>query len=307
MSLPITKPTQSSIKSFFQPPKPKYAPPPSAPQPSTSAPPQPTPTPPTTSVTSTAAAAALARLPPQATIRPITEQDILPLRRLNSLLLPIAFPDTFYTTALTSPHSRIITWADNSDSPKVIGAIVCAHEPAIQNLYIRTLCLLSPYRSHGLMSAALDHIAASATDIKTFTAHVWTNNEEGIAWYKSRGFSSSAAIEGYYLKLRPSSAYLVTKNIDATASSTTQHQTARAPPPPSTTAAVLNLPPRGTMTDPSRPLGPQWNDLPEEMAPQMLAPPKRGSESNSNASSRSSSAARKKKDRYPAAAFTNGA
>lgn len=300
MSLPTTKPTQSSIKSFFQPPKPKYAPPPSAPQPTPApTPPPPPPPPPTTTA---------ARLPPQATIRPITEPDILPLRRLNSLLLPIAFPDTFYTTALTSPHSRIITWADTPDSPKVIGAIVCAHEPSIQNLYIRTLCLLSPYRSHGLMSAALDHIAASATDIKTFTAHVWTNNEEGIAWYKSRGFSSSAAIEGYYLKLRPSSAYLVTKNIGANAPSTTQHpQTARAPPPPSTTAAVLNLPPRGTMTDPGRPLGPQWNDLPEDMAPQMLAPPKRGSESNSNASSRSSSAARKKKDRYPAAAFGNGA
>ncbi|TVY23537.1 hypothetical protein LHYA1_G008223 [Lachnellula hyalina] len=95
--------TQPSIRSFFQPRSPNYAPPPGTatrqPQPHiqppnstsqipTSSPPPPPPTP---------------ALPAEATISQITEHHIQPLRRINSLLLPIPYPDSFYASILTAP------------------------------------------------------------------------------------------------------------------------------------------------------------------------------------------------------------
>lgn len=331
MSLPTAKPpAQSSIKSFFsgsgqQPPK--YAPRPpsmgSAPPPGAAPPPPPP----------AAAPVASRPLPKEANIRSITSQDLTPLRRINSLLLPVAFADSFYDAALDNPYSRVITWGtQDGQDEKVVGALVCNLEPAAsptdptcQNLYIRSLCLLSPYRSLGLMDAALDSVVATAladssVDVRTFTAHVWTENDDGLAWYRKRGFSQSDPIQDYYLKLRPGSAYLVTKQIranvrsslppppptaEAASSNGPPPSAARPPPPPSTTAAVMNMP--QAVNFQNRRPETEWNDLPADMAPGLLIPPPRRnvSEANSNASSRSSSTAKKKKDRYPAAAFGN--
>ncbi|PHH86443.1 hypothetical protein CDD83_10244 [Cordyceps sp. RAO-2017] len=82
-----------------------------------------------------------------------------------------------------------------------------------------------------------------------------------------------------------------------------------ARPPPSRSSAStptthLPPPPRGQSYQNQRPET-EWNDLPADMAPGLLAPPRKaGSEPASVASSRSSSTVRKKRDRsYPAAAF----
>ncbi|KAL7812322.1 hypothetical protein V8C44DRAFT_68374 [Trichoderma aethiopicum] len=391
MSLPTTsKPSQMSIRSFFQAKPPQYAPPPSSkqqqslstPQPpppppqsqsqsQTSAPPEasppqtaiPPPPPPTTSTTSPSTTPSRnPRLPPEASIRPITPADITALRRLNSLLLPVSYPDPFYSRAadpVTGRFSRLICWSHNSSSgrqddndPKPVGGIVCRVEPDIlnhtqqQNIYIQSLCLLSPYRSMGLVSAALDDVLAAAAadpalNVASVTAHVWTENEEGLHWYQARGFAKQEpAIKGYYLKLRPDSAWLVSKPVGASvlsalpsSSSSSSYSSAPLPPPSSssradisgTTAAVMSLPPMSTTTPaataaqgPVRPSAriasgksfqnqrpeTEWNDLPADMAPSLLVPPKNGSEPGSGASSRSSSTVRRKRDRaYPAAAF----
>ncbi|KAI8282576.1 hypothetical protein K4K60_003357 [Colletotrichum sp. SAR11_57] len=357
MSLPQTKPTQSSIKSFFQPrQQPSYAPPPSstkftpapaAPPPAAAAPPPATQTPTSTATTpSPPPLATASSVHPSAQIRPVTPTDIQALRRINSLLLPVAYPEQFYAGALQGPFSRVITWSDTSSSStttQVIGGVVSRVEPSPfppttissepeHALYIQSLALLSPYRSHGLATATLDNIIAAASSVpgvnlRHVYAHVWTDNDEGIKWYTSRGFEQVGdELRGYYIKLRPDSAYIVRRSIgplSLSSSSDRHNQTSAMAASISAgpTAAVANLPPMNTRVptgangDTDRPLmmpsgqsfqnrraETEWNDLPADMAPPMLAPPR--SNSASGASSRSSSAARKKKDRaYPAAAF----
>ncbi|KAM0249020.1 hypothetical protein ACHAQJ_009227 [Trichoderma viride] len=373
MSLPTTSnPSQTSIRSFFS-KTPKYVPPPSqqgrsnnttnttnisidaastipvsssnlAPHPastSTSSPP---------SNPNHQSPSNHPNLPREAAIRAIAPNDINALRRLNSLLLPVSYPETFYSRAadpVTGRFSRIITWSHHGDEPKPIGGIVCRVEPDVdvrlagaqvpQNVYIQSLCLLSPYRSMGLISAALDSVIAAvvtdpALDVRTVTAHVWTENEEGLHWYKARGFQKQEpAIKGYYLKLRPDSAWLVSKPVGASVLSSLPSSTMPTlsrPDISSTTAAIMSLPPmtsqipaavsNGAPPPATRPPArvasgqsyqsqrpeTEWNDLPADMAPSLLGPPKTGSEPGSGASSRSSSTVRRKRDRsYPAAAF----
>ncbi|KAI9904256.1 hypothetical protein N3K66_000785 [Trichothecium roseum] len=359
MSTPITKtPAQTSIRSFFQSAAPKYAPPPAA---AAAAPVLQPEAPiieaarPSSSTTTTTGPVTLAPLPPtlprRANVRLVTKQDTTALRRINALLLPVSYPDSFYDFAsdpVAGRFSRVITWAERegTEPAKVVGGVVCRLEPAATSagsatLYIRSLCLLSPYRGLGLINAAVDNIIAGAVrdaGVTTVTAHVWTENEEGLRWYDGRGFARSTArpIQGYYVKLRPGTAWLMERDVSGFELDTAAPEGSKASTPngddgapevSSPTAAVVNLPPMGgppppppPATDVSRPppragtgksyqnqrAETEWNDLPVDMATGRLAPPKNASEDGgSGRSSRSSSAAaRRKRDRsYPAAAF----
>ncbi|KAL6858107.1 hypothetical protein ACO1O0_005559 [Amphichorda felina] len=357
MSLPTSKPSQLSIRSFFQSKQPKYAPPPSqskqppapTPQPASDGPPRPPPSPPAADAPAAARPSEPspveipplpADLPHEASIRLVTTADINPLRRINALLLPVAYPDDFYR-GTTDPDawgntSRVITWAHDGEEPKVVGGVVARVEPVhagttAQTVYIRSLCILSPYRSLGLIGAAVDNIVATAVadpslDVKTVSAHVWTENDEGLRWYDARGFKRDAQpVNGYYRKLRPDSAWLVRRDASAPGvKSVPAGAQPRAVVEASPTAAVVNLPPmagppmagppKAASTPPPRASSGQsyqnqrpeteWNDLPADMA-SGLGPPKKGSsEPGSSASSQSGSTMRKKRDRsYPAAAF----
>ncbi|KAL2210212.1 hypothetical protein CC79DRAFT_1330590 [Sarocladium strictum] len=348
MSLPTTAQGQSSIRSFFQSKAPKYAPPPSSATSKTDTtstpPPPPPPPPPTAQPTPPQATAPYPPPPPSlpqaASIRPVSADDIAPLRRINTLLLPVPYPPDFYAraadpTSVSGRYSRVISYEhDEKSASSIVGGVVCRlvddpSNPAEQHLYISSLCLLAPYRGLGLVAATLDHIISTAVldkgcDVTAVTAHVWTGHEDSLEWYQRRGFvRQEPAIEGYYLKLRPSSAWLVRRKIANRVSSSIPKSTPPPPQsssateqpsiPPSTTAAVVNLqlgPPRNGLPhngsfQKQRPET-EWNDLPADMAPGLLAPPKKssGSEPGSGASSRSSSTVRKKRDRsYPAAAF----
>ncbi|KAK3900534.1 hypothetical protein C8A05DRAFT_35818, partial [Staphylotrichum tortipilum] len=224
----MSRAQQPSIRSFFQPRRlPEYAAPPSAAASSTTAPPQAEgassttapppapPLPPTSAPPSSTASGKIITipitLPPNgipilpsppsmpsgASIVPLTEHHIPALRRINSLLLPVPYPDSFYAKALdplaSGLFSRAILWQDSdADTPKVIGGLICrlepnpfldvdgrplpnpappAHPPTQSTvppntpyhaIYIQSLALLSPYRSLGLAAAALEHIIASA-------------------------------------------------------------------------------------------------------------------------------------------------
>ena len=218
MSLPTSKPSQLSIRSFFQSKQPKYAPPPSqskqqpapTPQPPSNGPPPPPADAPAAARPSEPRPVEIpplpADLPREASIRLVTTADINPLRRINALLLPVAYPDDFYrgTTdpAAWGNTSRVITWAHDGEEPKVVGGVVARVEPVhagttAQTVYIRSLCILSPYRSLGLIGAAVDNIVATAVadpslDVKTVSAHVWTENDEGLRWSDARGCKRDA-------------------------------------------------------------------------------------------------------------------
>ncbi|RYP50641.1 hypothetical protein DL768_003860 [Monosporascus sp. mg162] len=201
MSLPSTNKSgqQSSIRSFFAPKQPTYAPRPSsastAQQQSKATPPsatasQASPLPPPNPGTN--GASLPSSLHPQATISPILPEHIPALRRITSLLLPVNYPDSFWAR-LSDPQSsgafsRVLLWTDDNDpsqqqqqqqqqpptpNPKVIGGLVCRPEPSPFHaetpgttrpnaLYIQSLVLLSPYRSLGLAAALLEDAAGAA-------------------------------------------------------------------------------------------------------------------------------------------------
>lgn len=244
-------------------------------------------------------------LPAAAAISQVHKDHVQPLRRINSLLLPISYPDSFYKKILTpeSSFSRVITWQDsNTSTPKVIGGIVCridpalaptstaqapAYEPGVHDVYIASLALLSPYRGKGLVASVLDQVIEAATTqqelrIGSLYAHVWTQNEEALQWYAARGFKKEGSvIQGYYRRLNPGTAWIFRRRLNPSDHLQHSFQTAQAPalpaqgsvpapqPPPPTPAQGLTVnrpaPPAHARSFQERGPDREWNDLPDEV------------------------------------------
>ncbi|KAL8387143.1 hypothetical protein RB595_010125 [Gaeumannomyces hyphopodioides] len=231
---------------------------------------------------------------PQATVAPVAEAHVTPLRRINSLLLCVNYPDSFYARVLdpagSGLFSRVILWSDEGEPPKVIGSLIARLEPSPfaagednnnsnnsnsnsngtqqqgrqqqrrYALYVQSLTLLSPFRSLGLAAAALDAVvahadavnapgaaaAAAGWRISDLFAHVWTDNDDGLRWYAARGFARAAGepVKGYYLKLRPDTAWVVRRPLGGVAAAiAAAAAAAAAPPPPPPPSATAELPP----------------------------------------------------------------
>ncbi|KAK5684028.1 hypothetical protein LTS10_003892 [Elasticomyces elasticus] len=174
-------------------------------------------------------------LPPNVHIRACNKADIPALKRLNSLLLPIPYPESFYREiledSLTNNITLVATWHDDpltigQEKGRLVGAIRCrlfAHPhgtPAIAHekpmLYLSTLVLLSPYRSHGIAAHMLRLLIVRAVEqygIGSVGAHVWEANREGLEWYAKRGFRVVGSEESYYRRLTPSGAVVMRREI----------------------------------------------------------------------------------------------
>ncbi|KFZ04269.1 hypothetical protein V501_09206, partial [Pseudogymnoascus sp. VKM F-4519 (FW-2642)] len=338
------------------------APPPSSlPQPATSTPPQPPPPastttaqhPPAPTTTSSTITTTPKPIHPQSTISPILPSHIPALKRINALLLCITYPDSFYTKILapTPPpsFSRAILWSSSPSQttpptpPTLVGGVVCRLEPAPatggreegseQQLYIQSLALLSPYRHLGLASKALESIITAIVStplsppVTSLYAHVWTENVEGLEWYKARGFEvEGGVVGGYYRRLSPDTAWVLRRRLGARdyleyggasgsaalVNGEAVSTNGTAPPSQGNGDKESSRPPpkTGSSYQNSGP-GMEWNDLPTDIL--LPVPPKLGgggseggSGAVSSASSRSSSVVgggKKKKRAYPAAAF----
>ncbi|KAJ6113263.1 hypothetical protein N7523_006580 [Penicillium sp. IBT 18751x] len=165
---------------------------------------------------------------PHVTIETVGTGHIPSLARITGLLLPIRYPNSFYTATITDPViaslSRVAIYHDHPvaavpesapsvGSDKVIGGIRCRLEKPYSpqeaqdeatNLYIQTLHLLSPYRGQGVAAALLNALLFETPpkskscgrvselvkhyNIRSVTAHVHEANEDGLAWYVARGF-----------------------------------------------------------------------------------------------------------------------
>ncbi|CAN9150302.1 unnamed protein product [Alternaria alternata] len=168
---------------------------------------------------------ALRPLPPNVQLVPLSE-DLLPsFKRLNTLTLPISYPETFYKETMTEPHhgiTLVAVWHSSptnanstspAEKPNLVGAVRCRILPSSQ-LYISTIGVLAPYRTHGIAMHLLQAVVKKAVElhsVRCVTAHVWEANEEGMEWYKKRNFEILEKEEGYYRKLRPQGAFLVRK------------------------------------------------------------------------------------------------
>ncbi|KAH8597759.1 hypothetical protein B0O99DRAFT_616723 [Bisporella sp. PMI_857] len=336
-----TRAVQPSIRSFFQPRTPQYsAPPGTAPSGTPASPP-----PFSLSQPPTAASHGVPRssstLPPQACISKIEPHHVQPLRRINSLLLPMNYPDSFYhKISEPSPanFSRVILWLDSHNSePKVVGGIVCRLDPSLapestQNnlihipgsfdIYLQSLALLSPYRGHGLANEALQAIITAATEqkelyIRELYAHAWTESEEALKWYAGRGFKQDEQIiSGYYRRLKPDTAWILRRKLnpsDHFQTLSAQQKTGTSPTKSDSVPEEIKARPDAAIHAKSfqdRRPDMEWNDLPDDVLRNpRLKPPGLKSADGSAASSRSSSKsgmegkAGKKKRQYPAAAF----
>ena len=155
------------------------------------------------------------------------DESYLPqFRRITSALLPIRYPDNFFTTTLTDPTchalSRIALIAPPTpnESPKLIGAIrsrldqlpnPSSPTKPLTEIYIQTLTLLAPYRGLGIAAAMLDEVLTTGMEMgaAAVSAHVWVGNDEALGWYERRGFARAELVENYYRRLRPTSAWVV--------------------------------------------------------------------------------------------------
>lgn len=178
------------------------------------------------------------KLPPNVELRACTKEDIPHLKRLNSLLLPIPYPEKFYREIIEDPLTNSITlvavWHDDlraagAEKGRLVGAIRCRllaqPPPSEENtqpsktgsmLYLSTLVLLSPYRSHGIAASMLKVLIKRAVNdhgVTSVGAHVWEDNVEGLEWYRRRGFKETGREEGYYRRLKPTGAVIVQREV----------------------------------------------------------------------------------------------
>lgn len=195
------------------------------------------------------------------------------------------------------------------------------YEPGVNDIYIASLALLSPYRGKGLVATLLDQVIEAVTTqqelrIESLYAHVWTQNEEALHWYTARGFKKEEPIiHGYYRRLKPDTAWIMRRRLNpsdhlqhsfqtATLSSPLQ-SSVPAPPSPTPAQGLRPAPPSHARSFQERGPDREWNDIPDEVlhkARSVLAS-QEGSAASSRSSSRSATDRGKKKRVYPTAAY----
>ncbi|POS85148.1 hypothetical protein EPUL_002032 [Erysiphe pulchra] len=275
-------------------------------------------------------------LPRQAAITDVVEAHIQPLRRINVLLLPISFPDSFYRKIISPDppisFSRVIIWSD--PEPKVVGGIVCRIDPRFSptprserpqdpqdgnDIYILSLALLSPYRGQGLATQALRAVTDIAIkhkelNIKSLYAHVWTENKDVLKWYSAQGFQKEDSIvHGYYRTLKPDTAWILRRRLTPTDYLTTTSSLFKG------VLTGVNLTPAETTNTSSQlqsrayphsrsfqEKGPdrEWNDLPEDVIHSSQPGFDRTQCNGNRLKNKVESSSKSKKKRvYPASAF----
>lgn len=176
-------------------------------------------------------------LPPNVELRGPTKEDIPSFKKINALLLPIPYPESFYREILTEEVDRNITllalWHDDPstigrEKGRLVGAARCrlfSQPPSSTTavkagarpmLYLSTLVLLSPYRGYGIAAHMVDILLMRAVDdygIGSVGAHVWEANDVGLEWYRKRGFREVAREQGYYRKLNPTGAVVMQRDV----------------------------------------------------------------------------------------------
>lgn len=188
---------------------------------------------------SPAATLGTSALPPNVELRACHKDDIPHLKRLISLLLPIPYSDKFFREIIEDPLINDITllavWHDDptmkaKQRGRLVGAIRCRllAKPPTQSqtarndgpmLYLSTLALLSPYRSHGIAANLLSNLTRRAIEdygICSVGAHVWEANQDGLDWYRKRGFREVGREAGYYRRLDPQGAVVMQRDVSVT-------------------------------------------------------------------------------------------
>ena len=101
----------------------------------------------------------------------------------------------------------------------LVGAIACRLErkgKGAVKLYIMTLGVLPPYRGRAVGTNLLRHSIKEALEeplVDEVYLHVQSNNEDAINFYKKQGFGIKETIKGYYRKISPPDAVVLSKTL----------------------------------------------------------------------------------------------
>ncbi|QIW99962.1 hypothetical protein AMS68_005480 [Peltaster fructicola] len=174
------------------------------------------------------------QLPPNVILSTPEKEDIPRLKRLNSLLLPIPYPESFYKEIVSDLQAQSLTllafWKGSTVSEdstlskgQLIGAVRCRLLPSNGSpgsngpmLYLSTLVLLSPYRSLGIASHMLNVLIRRGVQeygVTSIGAHVWDANTAALEWYHKRGFKEVGHEPEYYRKLNPQGAKIMSRQL----------------------------------------------------------------------------------------------
>jgi ribosomal protein S18 acetylase RimI-like enzyme len=162
-------------------------------------------------------------------ILPVQRSHLPAIQRLTSTLLPVRYPDRFFSGSVDEILPAMFSRVALSMS-KPIGWIRCRLDPfpeqtappsnarpICNRIYVQALCLLAPYRGQGVATALLDSILKPRLllehNIESVYAHVWECNAEALEWYAKRGFQQVVLVEDYYRKLRPGGAWIVSRDL----------------------------------------------------------------------------------------------
>ncbi|KAJ3172598.1 hypothetical protein HDU88_005927 [Geranomyces variabilis] len=144
--------------------------------------------------------------------RSISDQNILKLKHLNSIVFPVVYNENFYRDVLQLHPQHLSSMAYVDSQP--VGAICCRKEPlypqtdpryipGLSRVYIMTLGVLSPYRRLRLGSALLTRIIEAVEEEQSaveLALHVQTTNAQALAFYERHGFVKVGLCKDYYSK-----------------------------------------------------------------------------------------------------------
>ncbi|KAJ3153793.1 hypothetical protein HDU86_005126 [Geranomyces michiganensis] len=144
--------------------------------------------------------------------RSISEENIIKLKQLNSVVFPVVYNESFYRDVLHlhPAHLSLMAYVDS----QLVGAICCRNEPlypqtdpryipGLNRVYIMTLGVLSPYRRLRLGSELLTRIIEAVEQDQSaaeLALHVQTTNVQALAFYERHGFVKVGLCKDYYSK-----------------------------------------------------------------------------------------------------------
>lgn len=159
----------------------------------------------------------------RASVSKVLSAHIDRLKTITGTLLPVRYSDKFYQECLEPEGNLVVAFVALYDS-KPVGWIRCRIEPfpnennhVYKQLYIQALCILAPFRglglAKGLLDAAMDGSKLRYSDLHSILAHVWEKNEDALQWYERQSFSRIILQPQYYKRLKPSSAWIVRREL----------------------------------------------------------------------------------------------
>ena len=163
----------------------------------------------------------------QATLAAVSFHDLPAAKRLTCALLPVRYPESFFTGAIDDPTASHLSRVIKCNNA-VVGWIRCRLDVDqrrvsenttvdVYSVYIQALCVQPAYQGQGYGRALLNDVCQSANKYRyvaqKITAHVWEDNVDAITWYERQGFKRIILIDSYYRKLRPAGAWTMEKDL----------------------------------------------------------------------------------------------